>query len=367
MKKLILCCDGTWNSADQQKEEVLCPTNVIYLAYRIAKRHEDIAQIVYYMQGVGTGNRLDRIAGGAFGKGVEDNIFKAYRFLIANYQPGDEIYLFGFSRGAFTARSIGGMIRKCGILRREYVDRYTEAVSLYQNQDHPEELAPKEFRKKFSVTGDEPILIKFIGVWDTVGALGIPVRGLRRISTKKHRFHDTELSSWVHYAYHALAIDERRSPFKPTLWQYIPKKTVYNKPQVIEQVWFPGVHSNVGGGYPDRSLADITLEWMTEKAKETGLGFDENVEKMHHITPDSKGLLYNSKKGIYRISRAYNRFIGRSEKVFSDETVEDMGFDPTQSVHKSAYERWNHDPDYRPLNLAEFLKKTADENIKNVS
>jgi uncharacterized protein (DUF2235 family) len=366
MKKLILCCDGTWNSADQQKNEVLCPTNVVRMAYRIAKRNADMVQIVYYVQGVGTGNRLDRLVGGAFGKGVDDNIFKAYRFLIANYEPGDEIYLFGFSRGAFTSRSIAGMIRKCGILSREHIDRYTEAQALYQNEEHPDEEGPKEFRKNYTVNQDEPTAIRFIGVWDTVGALGIPVRGLRRLSYKKHRFHNTELSSSVKYAYHALAIDERRTPFKPTLWEYVPKLALDGGDQIVEQVWFPGVHSNIGGGYPDRSLADITLEWMIEKAKLAGLGFDGKVENIHTCTPDCNGKIYNSKKGIYRLSRGYDRTIGYSEKYFSDETSRNMGEDPTQSVHQSTLDRWDQDPGYRPPGLVDYFKKTKNERVKNL-
>ncbi len=366
MKKIILCCDGTWNSADQQKEEILCPTNVVRMAYRIAKRNEDIVQVVYYVQGVGTGNRLDRLVGGAFGKGVEDNIFKAYRFLIANYEPGDEIYLFGFSRGAFTARSIGGMIRKCGILAREHIDRYIEALALYQNDEHPDDNRPKEFRKKYTVNGDVPTPIQMIGVWDTVGALGIPVRGLRRLSYRKHRFHNTELSSSVKYAFHALAIDERRSPFKPTLWEFVPKKAIAGGDQIVEQAWFPGVHSNVGGGYPDYSLSDITLEWMIEKAKLAGLWFDENVEKLHVCSPNCEGTLYNSKKGIYRISRGYDRVIGRSEKYSSDETSKDMGEDPSQSVHHSALDRWDKDPGYRPVSLIEYFKKTNNVRVNKL-
>jgi uncharacterized protein (DUF2235 family) len=113
MKRLILCCDGTWNSADQASNGVPCPTNVVGTAFRVAKRGGEILQIVYYDQGVGTGNLIDRLSGGAFGQGLSDNIYDAYRFLIANCESGDEIFLFGFSRGAFTVRSLGGLIRKC--------------------------------------------------------------------------------------------------------------------------------------------------------------------------------------------------------------------------------------------------------------
>lgn len=367
MKRIILCCDGTWNSADQKKDEVLCPTNVVRIAYRIAKRKESLMQIVYYVQGVGTGNRLDRMVGGAFGKGVEDNIYKAYRFLIANYEPGDEIYLFGFSRGAFTARSIGGMLRKCGILGREYINRYTEAVTLYQTDEHPDEKRPAEFRKKYSVNRDQPTLIKFIGVWDTVGSLGIPLQGLNRFTHKKYQFHNTELSSSVKFAFHALAIDERRTPFKPTLWEYMPKKfSDTNENQIVEQMWFAGVHSNVGGGYPDRALADTTLEWMVEKAKLAGLAFDGKVEELHPCKPDCNGTLYNSKKGMYRFTRGYNRVIGRSEKFLPDDTSADVGTDPTQYIHSSVFDRWDKDSSYRPASLADYFKRTKNERANGL-
>src|SRR6267143_3690566 len=131
MKRLVLCCDGTWNSADQERNGVPSPTNVVKIAYRIAKRDGATLQVIYYDQGVGTGNFFDRLTGGAFGDGVEANIYDAYLVLIGNYEPGDEIYLFGFSRGAYTVRSIGGMIRKCGILARPYVEHYHAAIELY--------------------------------------------------------------------------------------------------------------------------------------------------------------------------------------------------------------------------------------------
>jgi uncharacterized protein (DUF2235 family) len=125
MKRLIICCDGSWNSADHVVVDAPCPTNVV----RIAKRDGATPQIVFYGQGVGTGNSLDKFTGGAFGDGLEEKFFDAYRFLIANFEPGDEIFLFGFSRGAFTARSIVGMIRKTGILERRLGTTTTHRVA----------------------------------------------------------------------------------------------------------------------------------------------------------------------------------------------------------------------------------------------
>jgi len=361
MKRLILCCDGTWNSADQMHEEIPCPTNVVRIAYRIAKHDDGVKQIIYYGQGVGTGNSLDRITGGAFGRGVEDNIFDAYRFLIANYEPGDEVYLFGFSRGAFTARSIAGMIRKCGILCREHVLHYRKTIELYRSDESPDMERPVEFRSNYSVDREKPILIQFIGVWDTVGALGIPLRGLRNLTKRKHQFHDTELSGSVKTACHALAIDEKRSPFKPTLWQYKPKEG-----QTVEQMWFPGVHSNVGGGYPDRSLADISLEWMIGRAKLAGLKFDEKVESVQELSPIPAGKIYNSKKGLYKFSRGYDRVIGVSEKRIREEGTTVQGDDPTQFIHQSVLDRWDQDPTYRPPGLLNYFKKVNDTRADNL-
>src|SRR5207247_1575013 len=216
-KRLVLCCDGTWNSADQERNGVPAPTNVVKLAYRVAKRDAATLQVIYYDQGVGTGNFFDRLAGGAFGDGVEANICDAYRFLIGNYDPGDEIYLFGFSRGAYTVRSIGGMIRKCGILARPCVKHYHAAIELYRDGRHPDQPGPAKFRRDYSISGAEPIPVRMIGAWDTVGALGIPLRGFRGLTHARYQFHDTELSDVVQYACHALAIDEHRAPFAPTL------------------------------------------------------------------------------------------------------------------------------------------------------
>lgn len=359
MKRLILCCDGTWNSADQSSNGTPCPTNIVRIAYRIAKREDGIQQIVYYSQGVGTGNSLDRFTGGAFGTGVDDNIFDAYRFLIANYEPHDQLYLFGFSRGAFTARSIAGMIRKCGILKREFVDRYLDATLMYRSDESPNALTPKEFRNNYSVNGDQETPIHFIGVWDTVGSLGIPLSGLRNLSKRKHQFHDTELSGSVKNACHALAIDEQRSPFKPTLWQYKPKDG-----QSVEQMWFPGVHSNIGGGYPDRSLADLSLEWMIQKAHDAGLAFDLNVETHHALQPKIDGKIYRSRKGIYRVLRPHNRLIGISEERVRQEGTTVQGPDPTQKIHPSALDRWEIDPGYRPAGLADYLKRTGDNKVR---
>ncbi len=354
MKRIVICCDGTWNRADQEENGTPCPTNVVKLAYRIAKRDEHgNPQIVYYGQGVGTGNTLDRVTGGAFGHGLEDNILDAYRFLIANYESGDQLYLFGFSRGAFTARSLAGMIRNCGILRRDAIAQYRAAVSLYRSRmDRPDDTRSTEFKEKFSICGNEGIPIHFMGVWDTVGSLGIPLRGLRSLTLSRYQFHDTELSGRVHNAYHALAIDEFRTPFEPTLWARKPKPG-----QTVEQVWFAGAHSDVGGGYAQPGLSDISLGWMLDRAAEHGLRIDPQVVAGLPLAPDHRRGPHISKKGFYRLTRDFNRRIGVAFDT-RGETTERI--DSTQSVHHSVLKRWDEDATYRPEPLRRYLERVGD-------
>lgn len=348
MKRLVICCDGTWNRADQEKNGVPCPTNVVRLAYRTAKRDGDIPQIVHYDQGVGTGNFIDRISGGAFGEGLEDNIHDAYRFLIANYEAGDELYVFGFSRGAFTARSLVGMVRKCGIVRRGSFAHYRDAVALYRTEAHPDAEGPLHFRRAHSVMGDQDIKIKLIGVWDTVGSLGIPLRGLRSLTRRKFQFHDTELSGSVEHAYHALAIDEHRTPFEPTLWTAKDKAN-----QVVEQMWFCGSHSDVGGGYTSTGLADIALDWMLDKARTAGLALDADATHAYPLHPQPTAPINNSKIGFYRFTSGIDRPIG----VIAQRPG---ALDPTQSVHESVRQRWDNDSSYRPAALRSYFQRTND-------
>jgi len=342
MKRLIVCCDGTWNRADQQRDGIPCPTNVVKLAYRVAKRDTaGTPQIVFYDHGVGTGNLVDRFTGGAFGGGLADNIFDAYRFLIGNYEPGDDIFLFGFSRGAYTARSIAGMIRKCGILDRRHVLRYLDALRLYQDSvTHPDDDPAREFRTRHSCVADGRIPIKCIGVWDTVGSLGIPLRGLRGLTRRRYDFHDTELSGSVEFAFHALAIDELRAPFEPTLWLEKPKPN-----QLVSQTWFPGVHSDIGGGYASNGLSDISLRWMMANAELAGLCFDDEVMESRALECDALGKLHDSKRGLYRLTPGRARPMSR---------------DQSETVHPSALDRWDGIDSYRPRNLRTYLEAAGD-------
>lgn len=166
-----------------------------------------------------------------------------------NFSDGDEVFLFGFSRGAYTVRSTAGLMGKCGLLRKPQAQRFQQAYGLYRRRD-PTADSPDvaAFRQAHFWEID----IKFIGVWDTVGALGVPFRGLRWLSRRTYEFPDTELSPRVKFGHHGIGIGERRGSFRPTLWTGAPKPG-----QVVEQGWFAGVHSDVGGGYAEQGLADV--------------------------------------------------------------------------------------------------------------
>lgn len=359
MKRLVVFCDGTWNRADQAHEEAPCPSNVVKLAVRVAKRDGAIPQLTYYDQGVGSGSgtTLDRWTGGAFGHGLEDNLHDAYRFLVFNYERGDELYFFGFSRGAYTARSLAGMVRKCGILDAAKAHRYREAIALYMDGHNPDHAIPTRFRERCCVTRGERIPIRMIGVWDTVGARGIPIRGLRWLTRRTYRFHDVKLSSTVERAYQALAIDERRAPFLATLWS--PPKT---PGQTIEQVWFPGVHSDIGGGYPqgEWGLSDLTLEWMRDRAIDSGLRISDAVDHAFAPRGDALGTLHNSRTGLYRLSPPVQRVMGRAAEPDAQPSGRETALDPTQSLHASVRERWDADPTYRPPNLRRYFELIGD-------
>jgi uncharacterized protein (DUF2235 family) len=308
VKRLVVCCDGTWNTPDEVDENgVPCPTNIVRIAQAVADEDaRGTRQHLFYDKGVGTGGRLDRLIGGVFGAGVAKNVRDAYHFLVDTYEPGDELFFFGFSRGAFTARSTAGFVRNCGILRREHAYRLDDAYALYRARDpehHPSEVESALFRRSFS----HETRIRFIGVFDTVGALGVPLTGLplTDLANRRYRFHDTTLSGQVDGAFQALAMHERRASFAPALWT-VP----HGGTQEVEQVWFTGVHSDVGGGYSDHRLADVTLTWMVDRARRFGLALD----LPEGIAPDPLGLRHLAMSGVYR-------WLPRHQRVPADGTT----------------------------------------------
>jgi uncharacterized protein (DUF2235 family) len=354
MKRLVVCTDGTWNSRDAADKEGSGLTNVAKLAGAIAERGTDaVAQEVYYHAGVGTGWWWDRAVGGAFGSGLSRNVQGCYAWLVDRYEPGDQLYLFGFSRGAYTARSIVGFVRNCGILRREHKDRIDEAYDFYRDrapEKHPRSAFAAAFRAQYAHPGH--VSIKCVGVWDTVGSLGVPTSGpVGWLTRKRYGFHDVALSSWVENAFQALSIDERRKPFAPTLWEVADADR--QKPdfkQRVEQFWFAGVHSNVGGGYPDAQLSDLTLAWMYVKASECGLALKPNANES--LRGHCCGRLYDSMTWYYRA-------FGRLTRVVNVKRLDAAGhpLHTFESVDKSAFDRRRtFEPKYDPVNLRGFAE-----------
>jgi uncharacterized protein (DUF2235 family) len=351
MKRLVMCCDGTWNTPDQSCGGKPCHTNVTKLAAAIARTDDGTTQRVYYQRGVGTAPG-ERLRGGAFGVGLSRGVQEVYRFIVNNYEPEDELFFIGFSRGAYMARSTAGLIRNAGILRRENADRIGQAYALYRERAiRPRDVESRLFRRSFS--HDNP-RIRFLGVWDTVGALGIPwsgIPGMDRLN-RPWQFHDTQLSTIVEAAFQALAIDEARKPFEPAIWQQQPDAGN----QVLEQVWFTGVHCDVGGGYPDSGLSDIALRWMVDRARACGLALHDGAfsttstdpntptREQAQFNPDPFGTLHNSRRRFYRLLRPAPRT---------------MGAEPTghEYLASTAVERRSGDPSYVPENLVAFMKR----------
>jgi uncharacterized protein (DUF2235 family) len=309
MRRLIVCCDGTWNTPEDESV-----TNVYRLHNALAPTDNfGNHQRRYYQPGVGTMSA--RLLGGAFGLGLSRDVMETYLWLTTRYEPGDRIALFGFSRGAYTARSLAGMISACGLIDTTKMDKATvwsRIKDLYnqgyrrtrQNPDcrepHGSRERPecREWRNGLSFLWDsddcERIPVDFIGVWDTVGALGVPnyMGWLNFLDPAHlHDFHDLRLNPYIKYGRHAIAMDERRRPYTPTLWS-----GTYAENQV-KQVWFPGSHKDVGGGHLQRGLSDCALQWMIDEAGRTiDLGFHKNVEDQ--IKPNPLDVIHDDDRGV---------------------------------------------------------------------
>ncbi|KAL8726592.1 MAG: hypothetical protein Q9166_006627 [cf. Caloplaca sp. 2 TL-2023] len=342
-KRLIACCDGTWldSTMGLMNRKVPILSNVTRISHAIkAKSSDGITQIVFYEPGVGTeGGIINKVVGGATGEGLSGNIRETYAFLANNYSNGDEIFLLGFSRGAFTARSVAGLIAGAGLLTKSGLPDLAEIFKDFQhrrdpnyrpaNPDIPFPRKPSASDLRYRETLEREgltrlgVQVKVVGVWDTVGSLGIPRigwlsrLGLQNRSTKEFTFYDTSLDNCIENAYQALAMDENRTAFSPAVWEK-PQGNTTN----LRQVWFPGTHSNVGGGYPDQGIANITLAWMMSQLEpfvdfdpdyildcydETKLYYKETDQRPR---PWSFGKIYNSLTGVYLLDGPTTRTPG---------------------------------------------------------
>lgn len=314
-KRLIVCLDGTWNKPETGKGKGRGgTTNVLKLLRALKTTGDDGAtQAVYYDRGVGTEGWLDKFAGGAFGKGLSRNVKDAYRWVANNYDDGDRLYFFGFSRGAYTARSLAGLIGAVGLMSKLEVGQLPEAYGYYRTK--PGERTSHPYHGTVAGRHKPPIAV--VGVWDTVGSLGIPSNAFYFFN-KRFAFHDVELGTGIENAFHALAVDERRKPFAPTIWE---------KPDGwagrLEQVWFAGAHSNVGGGYADARLSDLAFLWMVEKARSCGLDFDSvYLQRFVNRPPLHDGHMGDEFKGIYRL-------LGPAARDVLEDPARGMTVDPS--------------------------------------
>lgn len=379
MKRLVFCFDGTWNKLNEYT-----PTNVVLTAASIERvTHDGITQIIHYDEGVGTG-RMEHMTGGMFGAGLVEHVRDAYRFLIFNYDAGDEIYVFGFSRGAFSARSFVGFLRHVGPLRRLHAGRIDEALELYRHRLDERDGADAElrqFRADYSsdvcigqsddawrcanvanyTTGSAPVMtIRYLGVWDTVSALGVPeVLPFSMQLNREHRFHDATLDDFVVNARHAVALDERRAMFPSVSLGDLSSlnrarghgNEDNNAP--YQERWFPGVHGSVGGGGDIRGLSDDALAWVLNGAKVAGLQLDtERGTRIDGFHPDWLAPLNNVKHPGFSATQLLQTDRAGPEHIWQ--------------MSNSAVRRWQTSPTqlpdgkpYRPASLERVASELA--------
>ena len=369
MAIIAIFCDGTWNRFDSKH-----PTHVARLAQACAQRPD---QKVLYFEGVGTGTGLfselgrwlSMVGGGLFGWGLNRNIKAAYLSLCRVYTPGDKIMLFGFSRGAYTVRSLVGMIRECGVLSDPTTENVDRASRLYRSRgpknvpDAPHVKAARRDLSPHFATSAEDVMarsgnsylvrITYLGVWDTVGVLGIPKSVLGRLAAlwnSRYAFHDTSLSHLVEKARHAVALDEERVFFAPSLWDNLEpagtdpglNRADQSAERYYQQVWFPGNHSIVGGSAPPDGLTAASLAWIWASAKDSGLTL-----KSDHAIPTVLVDAVSSARDIYTVNSAY-RFLPWLQQWRK-------GPSAPHELHPTARLRATLAPEYRPGSLRRVL------------
>jgi len=356
MTRIAIFCDGTWNSPDIQE-----PTSVHKLQRALVSDPAK-GQVAAYFPGIGTDVRFDgpvkkflnKWGGGVFGWGLDAKVKQAYQFLAQAYQQGDEIYLFGFSRGAFTARSLAGMIRKCGIISDTSTEGVNKAFELYRKRgrrNHPDAPHIREARRtmspRFATSVSDLawrndtsrlVAVSYLGVWDTVGARGIPPSLLGPVASmwnRQYKFHDMALSSLVQSARHALALDERRVLYKPAKWDNLDGDKGLNAGdtgplRAYQQLWFVGNHSIVGGSAAEQPLSMIALDWVVQGAGRLTLKLGEK------FPPSDPDPLVDAPAIAYKWSLLKK---WRQGPVASWE------------IHPTVHERKKGRPDYRPGSL----------------
>jgi len=373
---IVFLADGTWNSPDQDADEDGSPdfTNVYKMflalagddpagAFKSAReqekemRRDGIVQIAKYIHGVGDStNPIMRVVGGAFGGGIIARVVRGYTFISRNHEPGARIHIVGFSRGAYTARALTGLIASQGLLGphitqdKELAYRCgTEAWYRYRAASpsrpnifvraaealaNPRELFRRDVLKDSDLTPIDRIAT--VGVWDTVGAMGLPnYKNDARLD--RYQFANTRLSDKVTMGFHAVALDEQRVDFTPTLWDAAANVT---------QVLFPGAHADVGGGYPNNpqesGLSDVALRWMIGNLKSAGVQF--NDDDVNAVAPDPTAIAHKP-----WAHGAWKKLPKRS-RAFPREMVEDPSIAARAAAPAVIAEPGEAASPYRPVN-----------------
>ena len=397
-KNIVICCDGTGNQIESRLSNVL-------KLFRVLQKNE--GQIVYYSPGVGTVGdydswqlakvRVREFLGLATGYGLDDNVLDAYRFLCTHYEDGDAIWLFGFSRGAYTVRVLAAFVYVIGLLKPSQLNLAEYAFTAYKKASYDshktkyisdEEAlraaasdaeiasglpAAWEFRR---ISGGKPVTIKFVGVWDSVASVIVPRRDRLLLDMQRLRF--TRTNPGVKIFRQAIAIDERRRMFRLNAWTEPQtfKTNPFNdknwKPQDIKQVWFAGVHSDIGGGYPESEsgLSKYPLLWMINEAKTAGLktstamvnylvlGKPRKDSARVYTPPDPVGMLHRSLKGPWWILEFLPKRTKWREWMRRPSFVgwylplgEPRPIPEGSLIHRSVLERITAEPDYCPVNF----------------
>ena len=365
-KRLALYLDGTWNQVSDN-------TNIWrFRALFAPASAEGCEQRAFYSTGLGT-KFGEKISGGMFGAGIDTAITGAYEWLMEHYAPGDEI--FGFSRGAYTARSLSGFISKCGLLQSGAPLGVNQLFMRYRRpgQSTIRELVAAQGEGKTDFSFEEgwmlkyaqAVPVKFLGVFDTVGALGVP---LPRLHRRAYPFLNTGLRQNNEYAFHALAVDEHRRAFAPTLWSNEGATSAKPRPvERTEQRWFAGAHANVGGGCFDDPLAQLPFKWLARKAEGLGLTFRDGFAVDHDaVTAKISDSYGEFMWGLYRLitfNRPYYRPIGMPPKDEGDGVT-----NINETIDASVFDRWRADNSYRPTKLQSWaMAKQVDPASIRVS
>jgi len=374
-KNLVVCCDGTGNEIEEDQSNVL-------KLYRVLKKSAE--QRVFYEPGIGTMGAdnqwtrlkqgVEKIAGLALGYGLDRDVLNAYEFLVKNYMPGDAIFLFGFSRGAYTARVLAGFINTLGLLTPDQINLNGFAFVAYKKISETDDFKPIRVFEQALRPQRPPI--RFLGLWDTVSSIIVPRRDRLYLPSLTQLAY-TATNPSVETVRHAIALDERRRMFRAYHWapeqEYCggPFRQAKVKAQDCKELWFPGVHSDIGGGYEEAQsgLSKIALKWMieespselqyvTQSANQIVLGNPRAGSAQHYARPDPTAALHESltrgwwplewlpKRLKYRQDKSRRGFLGcylpRGER---------RGIPEDATIHSSVAERMARDNTYRPENL----------------